>query len=80
VKAQDYLAHRILYQLLIESSPDGVALRRWCGTRGCVNPWHMQVGDKAHHFWEEVDKSGECWLWTGATTSAGYGDLRINGS
>lgn len=24
-------------------------------------------------FWSKVDKSGECWLWTAATTPAGYG-------
>jgi len=29
-------------------------------------------------FWPKVDKSGECWLWTGATT-AGYGYTTLNG-
>lgn len=24
-------------------------------------------------FWRRVDKSGECWLWTGAKTTQGYG-------
>lgn len=24
-------------------------------------------------FWEKVDKSGDCWLWTGATNKKGYG-------
>lgn len=24
-------------------------------------------------FWSKVDKSGDCWLWTGNTTKAGYG-------
>lgn len=24
-------------------------------------------------FWEKVDKSGECWLWTGACLPTGYG-------
>ena len=26
-------------------------------------------------FWSKVDKSGDCWLWTGATTSGGYGNF-----
>lgn len=27
-------------------------------------------------FWSRVDKSGECWEWTGATTGPGYGVIR----
>lgn len=38
----------------------------------------MKPGPKADtnpdRFWARVDKSGDCWLWTGAT-SAGYGRL-----
>lgn len=30
-------------------------------------------------FWANVDKSGECWLWTAATTREGYGTIRFNG-
>ena len=26
-------------------------------------------------FWEKVQKTDSCWLWTGATTSAGYGRI-----
>lgn len=29
-------------------------------------------------FWGKVDKSGDCWLWSAATT-AGYGVFRLNG-
>ena len=28
-------------------------------------------------FWEKVDKSGECWLWTASGDSHGYGQMRI---
>lgn len=30
-------------------------------------------------FWSKVDKSGECWLWTGGTNPKGYGKIKING-
>lgn len=29
-------------------------------------------------FWDKVDMSGDCWLWTGAKSSSGYGHLTIN--
>lgn len=28
-------------------------------------------------FWAKVDKSGECWLWTGARKGNGYGNYRV---
>lgn len=31
-------------------------------------------------FWSKVDRSGECWLWSGAKTSAGYGEFYLAGS
>lgn len=27
-------------------------------------------------FWRKVDKSGECWVWTGANNGVGYGKVR----
>lgn len=30
-------------------------------------------------FWAKVDKSGECWTWTGHTTGKGYGQVRRGG-
>lgn len=29
--------------------------------------------DKISRFWNKVDKSGDCWLWTGAKNRDGYG-------
>lgn len=31
----------------------------------------------AQRLWARVDKSGECWLWTGSAAGKGYGRLRI---
>jgi hypothetical protein len=28
-------------------------------------------------FWAKVDKSGDCWLWTGAKVNWGYGQFRV---
>lgn len=29
-------------------------------------------------FWDKVVKTDECWIWTGAKSSSGYGHLNIN--
>lgn len=40
---------------------------------------HCTTGPKPipieDRFWKFVDKTDKCWLWTGAATSAGYGNL-----
>ncbi len=30
-------------------------------------------------FWEKVDKSGDCWVWTASTRPNGYGKIKIDG-
>jgi hypothetical protein len=30
-------------------------------------------------FWENVDKTGDCWLWTASLRGAGYGQVRYKG-
>lgn len=30
-------------------------------------------------FWAKVDLSGDCWLWTGAVNSRGYGQFAVDG-
>lgn len=30
-------------------------------------------------FWARVDTSGNCWLWTGAHSKGGYGQIRLDG-
>lgn len=30
-------------------------------------------------FWNKVDKSGDCWLWTASKTHQGYGYFRFDG-
>lgn len=38
-----------------------------------------QTRDVAERFWSKVDRSGTCWLWTGALLKTGYGSIRIDG-
>lgn len=38
-----------------------------------VHP-HLFV-ENARHFWSRVDRSGECWIWTGAVSKGGYGQF-----
>lgn len=30
-------------------------------------------------FWEKVDRSGECWFWTGCINNSGYGQFSLDG-
>jgi hypothetical protein len=32
-----------------------------------------------NYFWSFVDKSGECWLWLGASIATGYGHISVEG-
>lgn len=36
-------------------------------------------GTPGERFWAKVDKTGDCWVWTGATARNGYGVFRIDG-
>ena len=40
--------------------------------------WHDQ-GALPARFWQKVDRTGDCWEWTGTTTSGGYGHVSVNG-
>lgn len=30
-------------------------------------------------FWDKVDKTSDCWIWTAAKSAAGYGRFKLNG-
>lgn len=39
----------------------------------------MQFSQKdIDRFWSQVDKSGDCWVWIGALSSNGYGEIYFN--
>lgn len=63
--------------------------RGWCGAhysrwRALGDPLAggpMRIlGDPERRFWAKVDKSGGCWVWTGACNSDGYGNFLFEGA
>ena len=41
------------------------------------SPHGFQPRSISDRFWEKVDKSGDCWIWTGCRHAQGYGQMRI---
>jgi hypothetical protein len=37
-----------------------------------------QTKDLSERFWQKVNKTETCWLWTGAMLKTGYGSIRVN--
>jgi hypothetical protein len=40
---------------------------------------HLSPDDIAARLWARVDRSGDCWLWTGYTNPGGYGQMNVGG-
>lgn len=43
VEGRRWLAHRLIYTLLVGEIPEGMVVDHVCRTRRCVNPAHLQV-------------------------------------
>ena len=41
--------------------------------------WKRNPRPIEDRFWEKVDKSGECWIWTACTDGHGYGVMSVPG-
>ncbi len=39
----------------------------------------VQWGKVTDRFWAQIDRSGDCWIWTGYRTSKGYGRFKVGG-
>src|SRR2546422_313910 len=59
------------------------ARRTWC--RNCLLDWELRRSTpKARaslirRFDAKVDRTGDCWFWTGAKTDQGYGTIGVEG-
>ena len=49
------------------------AAQRFCGAK-------CNSASRRKSFWEMVDKTGDCWLWLGATYQGGHGCFRGDGA
>lgn len=60
-------------RVLRHGHPTETPSRRWRGLdlTGLVNDRFLA------RFWGKVDKSGDCWVWTGSTNGQGYGQFSI---
>ncbi len=57
--------------------PDAAWVRHTCDNKRCVRPDHLQVITYESYFWEHVNKTETCWLWTGNLHEFGYGKMTI---
>lgn len=56
--------------------PCRVRPRKYC-SRQCYEKSRVQ--DLQTRFMRKIDRTGECWLWTGARNSDGYGSVNVAG-
>jgi len=51
-----------------------------CCSRECrsVRMSQLMRRDLTERFWEKVDRSGDCWIWTASVMKNGYGCIRID--
>lgn len=49
-------AHRVAYEVFIGPIPEGLLVRHKCDNKGCVNPDHLEVGDKRDNALDAVER------------------------
>lgn len=64
------------YRRLRTGLPDDIPVRAK-GSAAAV--YRGTISDPVARFWSRVDKSGDCWLWTGPPANNGYGQVTFKG-
>ena|SRR5579885_311897 len=60
-----YLAHRLVYELLVEPIPEGFDIDHLCRVRRCVNPAHLEPVTRAENL-----RRGRAWHSAGLDEAA----------
>lgn len=60
----------------IEKNPIRIQNRKFCSDECCILA-RETVKDIKNRFWDKVNKTENCWIWT-AAENAGYGIIRID--
>lgn len=87
-KSQTLAARDFAYDLFGNTKPEGTILACMCDNKLCVNPEHMRPMTQGElqartlptveeRFWSQVEKTDDCWLWTGSATGKGYGQICV---
>jgi hypothetical protein len=72
------LVHRAAWECANGKLPRSARVIRRCGNILCIDPDHLEAPTPEQLFWSKVEKTAECWLWTGAL-SDGYGSVGYKG-
>jgi predicted XRE-type DNA-binding protein len=76
---ENYFANRFSYEYFTGEKINTRYLDNVCDRRDCCNPKHMRQRDFDARFWENVDKTGDCWLWKGKVDRrTGYGYITVD--
>lgn len=86
--SQQYLAHRVAYEISKGPIPVEHCVLHTCRRPDCCNPAHLFIGTRSDNirkdrlalFWINIDirKPDDCWPWQGCRNSKGYGQFGMN--
>lgn len=74
-KYKEYYARRVALE--IAGRQLHARTSAWCKNKLCVNPDHLTSGDE-ERFWSKVQKTNDCWVWTGLHDKDMYGKFHLS--